>query len=476
MANLSSFYDFVDQHQNHYVQKLAEVVAIDGVSAEPLRRPKVFQMGQWLYQNLKDLGAEVDLVDLGLQKLDNDQTLPLPPLVLAKVGNDPNKRTVCVYGHYDVQPANKSDGWNTDPFILTEDEAGRLFGRGATDDKGPVIAWLWVLHAHRELKIDLPVNLRFIFEGMEECGSEGLDDFIVKEKDGFFKDIDCVCISDNYWLGNNKPCITYGLRGVSYFCVEISGPGRDLHSGLYGGSVHEPMTDLFAIMSRLVDSQGKILIPGIMDSVAPLTEEEKKLYEHIDFNHADFHATMGSSCTIHESEKDTLLHRWRFPSLTLHGIEGAFSGVGAKTVIPAKVIGKFSIRTVPNQEPKEISRLTIDYLNQQFASLKTKNTMRAYGLHAGKSWLSDINHWNYEAAIKAVERIFGVKPDLTREGGSIPVTLTFQEALGKNVLLLPVGAADDGAHSINEKIDRKNYINGIKVMGAYLHEISSIQK
>ena len=196
---------------------------------------------------------------------------PLPPLVVGAYGRDAGKKTLLVYGHYDVQPALKSDGWATDPFELVEDASGRMFGRGSTDDKGPVIAWLWILQAHQQLGVPLPVNLRFVFEGMEESGSTGLDEYVHSAAKGLLADVDCVCISDNYWLGKTKPCLTYGLRGVSYYTIEVSGPGKDLHSGLYGGAVHEPMTDLIALMGRLVDPRGTILIPGITDSVAPLT-------------------------------------------------------------------------------------------------------------------------------------------------------------------------------------------------------------
>jgi Cys-Gly metallodipeptidase DUG1 len=425
---------------------------------------------------------------------------PLPPLVVGAYGRDRAKTTLLVYGHYDVQPALRSDGWATEPFTLEEDAQGRLYGRGSTDDKGPVLAWLWILQAHQQLGVPLPVNLRFVFEGMEESGSTGLDAWVHGAATGLLADVDCVCISDNYWLGKTKPCLTYGLRGVSYYTLEVSGPARDLHSGLFGGAVHEPMTDLVALMSRLVDPRGRILIPGVYDSVAPLTgtrllharththacaraaeaqvgvDAEKARYAGIDFNLDDFHASIGASTTIHASPMDTLMHRWRYPSLSLHGIEGAFYGAGAKTVIPAKVVGKFSIRTVPDQDPREITRLVETYVHAQAATLGTKNTVKVGCIHDGRCWVSDVAHWNYGAAAAAIARVFGAAPDLTREGGSIPVTLTFQEALRKNVLLLPVGACDDGAHSVNEKIDRRNYIEGIKVLGAYLHELAAVAR
>uniref|UniRef100_A0A5F7ZXR4 Peptidase M20 dimerisation domain-containing protein n=1 Tax=Macaca mulatta TaxID=9544 RepID=A0A5F7ZXR4_MACMU len=190
---------------------------------------------------------------------------------------------------------------------------------------------------------------------MEESGSEGLDELIFAQKDTFFKDVDYVCISDNYWLGKKKPCITYGLRGICYFFIEVECSNKDLHSGVYGGSVHEAMTDLILLMGSLVDKRGNILIPGINEAVAAVTEEEHKLYDDIDFDIEEFAKDVGAQILLHNNKKDILMHRWRFPSLSLHGIEGAFSGSGAKTVIPRKVVGKFSIRLVPNMTPEVVS-------------------------------------------------------------------------------------------------------------------------
>ena len=242
-----------------------------------------------------------------------------------------------------MQPALLSDGyflplrllkfrWATDPWTLIEDKEGRMFGRGSTDDKGPVISWLWVIEVYQKLGLDFPVNLKMCFEGMEESGSEGLDDLIYAEADKFFKGTDCVCISDNYWLGTDKPCLTYGLRGVSYFHLTVTGPARDLHSGVFGGTIHEPMTDLVHLMSKLVKPNGEILVPGVMDMVAPVTEAELEIYKHISFNMKDIYDAVGSKSTIHSVEKDALMHRWRYPSLSLHGIEGAFYSAGAKVI------------------------------------------------------------------------------------------------------------------------------------------------
>ncbi|KAF9437564.1 hypothetical protein BGZ76_000219 [Entomortierella beljakovae] len=472
-AHLNQFYAQVDKDQNIYVDRLREVVKIPSVSSDASMRPHVFRMGQWLEKELTRLNVQYELRDPGTHVMDG-HTLQLPSIILGAYGADPAKKTILVYGHYDVQPALKEDGWATEPFELIENEKGELVGRGSTDDKGPILGWLNAIEAHQKLGLELPVNLRMCFEGMEENGSEGLDDVIIAEAKAWFKDVDAVCISDNYWLGDSKPCITYGLRGISYYKVAIKGPGRDLHSGVFGGTVHEPMTDLVNIFSKLVTPQGVILIPGIMDDVAPLTDAEEASYPPLDFNLATLHNAIDATNTIHDNHIDALKGRWRYPSLSLHGIEGAFSAPGAKTVIPAKVIGKFSIRSVPNMVPEKIDELVIKYISAEFAKLGSKNQVEVECLHAGKPWVASFEHPNYVAAAKAVERVFKVKPDLTREGGSIPVTLTFQDALNKNVLLLPMGRSSDGAHSINEKLDRSNYIEGTKLLGTYLWELSTL--
>lgn len=470
---MEKFYDQVDKEQDNFVQKLKEIVAIKSVSSDSTLRSEVVRMGEWFQTELGRLGAVTKRVEPGKQEL-NGETLDLPPIILGRYGNDPNKKTLLVYGHYDVQPALKEDGWATDPFTLTEDSSNRLFGRGATDDKGPILGWLLVIESFKKLGIDFPVNLLMCFEGMEESGSEGLDDIVFKEADGFFKGTDAICISDNYWLGKTKPCLTYGLRGVSYFHICVEGPKADLHSGVFGGTVHEPMTDLISILSRLVSPDGKILIPGIMDQVKPLTSEEDKAYDGLDFSMQTFHDALGAENSIHPDVRKTLMHRWRYPSLSIHGIEGAFYSPGEKTVIPAKVIGKFSIRTVPDMEPDNVTKITETYISSLFGDLNSKNKISVKCVGAGRSWCSSFNHWNFVAGRKAVEKVFKQTPDLTREGGSIPVALTFEEALKKNVLLLPMGACDDGAHSINEKLDRRNFVEGIKLLGTYINELSKV--
>lgn len=476
MAAPAQLTEYIDKNADKFIERLAKAVAIPSVSGDASYRQHVFDMATYLKSELESLGVKVTMVELGKHMLDGVE-VQLPPAILGEIGNDKSKKTVCLYAHYDVQPALITDGWDTDPFKLTIDkESGRLIGRGSSDDKGPLLGWVNVLEAHVKQGIELPVNLKFCFEGMEESGSEGLDELIHREvgPGKFFDGVDCVCISDNYWLNTRTPCLTYGLRGICYYKLTVTGPGRDLHSGVFGRMVHEPMTDLIQVMSKLVTPQGDIMVPGINDLVAPLTDEERKRYESLDYAVDDVDASAGASIAVSSDISTLLMNRMRYPSLSLHGIEGAFYAAGAKTVIPAKVSGKFSVRLVPDMVPVDVDRLVIDYVRSCFAQLGSKNKIEVESLHSGKPWMADPNHWNYAAAAKATETVYGRKPDYTREGGSIPVTLTFAEALGVNVLLLPMGRGDDGAHSTNEKLDRSNYIQGTKLLGTYLWEVSKI--
>ncbi|WFD32510.1 hypothetical protein MSPP1_003558 [Malassezia sp. CBS 17886] len=449
-TNASRVAERIAANEKELVDDLAAAVAIPSVSGDAAYRKDVIAMGNWLKDKFGALGADVATYPLGTQMLDG-KPVELPPVVVGTVGRDAAKKTVLIYGHYDVQPALKSDGWDSEPFTLVNDaKTGRLYGRGSTDDKGPVLGWMHVVKAHRDLGIEMPVNLKFCLEGMEESGSVGLDEFVLREKDNLFRGVDAMCISDNYWLGTKKPCVTHGLRGVAYFKLTVSGPARDLHSGVFGGVVHEPMTDLVKVMASLVTPQGEITIPGIPEQVAPLTDAERRVYDVMEFGIGDIDNATGSSTAISNDKQEALMRRMRYPSLSLHGIEGAFAEAGSKTVIPSKVVGKFSIRLVPDMEPEKVMAAVERKVKSEFAQLHSKNHMSMEQDHPGKPWIADPNHWNYEAAIRATEKVYGVRPDLTREGGSIPITLTFADAL-----------------------DLSNYIKGTQLLGTYLYEVAA---
>jgi len=312
---------------------------------------------------------------------------------------------------------------------------------------------------------------------MEESGSEGLEELVESEKKTFFTGVDLVCISDNYWLGKSKPCLTYGLRGLAYFGIEVECGSKDLHSGVFGGATHEAMGDLIWLLGQLLDEKGNILIPGILDDVCPVTDDEVEMYKSINFDCKAFQEDAGTRDIRFPDDKvQTLMNRWRYPCLSIHGIQGAFSDPGAKTVIPRKVIGKFSIRLVPNQTPTEVHRLVESYIKEKWGSRNSPNRMRIYLAEEGiPSWTSNPLHPTYRACRQAIAYVYGKRPDMIREGGAMSTVLYIQEVTGKNVLLLPMGASDDGAHSQNEKINVTNYIEGTKVMAAYLYELGKVK-
>ncbi|XP_016069102.1 PREDICTED: beta-Ala-His dipeptidase [Miniopterus natalensis] len=468
---------YMDLHQDEFVQTLKEWVAIESDSVQPVPRlrQELFRMMAVAAEELRRLGASVDLVDLGSQQLPDGQTLPMPPVILAELGNEPGKPTVCFYGHLDVQPARQADGWLTDPYTLTEVD-GKLYGRGATDNKGPVLAWVNAVSAFRALGEDLPVNIKFIIEGMEEAGSVGLEELVTREKEGFFSSVDYIVISDNLWVSRWRPALIYGTRGNSYFTVEVKCRDQDFHSGTFGGILHEPMADLVALLGSLTDSSGHILIPGIYDHVAPVTEEERDMYGAIDLDLEEYRSSSQVRRFLYDTKEEILMHLWRFPSLSIHGIEGAFDEPGTKTVIPGRVTGKFSIRLVPHMDVSVVEKQVKQHLQDIFSQRNSPNQMAVsmvLGLHP---WVADVKDHQYLAAKRAIKTVFGTEPDMIRDGSTIPIAKTFQEVIQKSVLMLPLGAVDDGEHSQNEKINRRNYIDGSKLLAAFFLEVAQLHE
>uniref|UniRef100_A0A8C7CVJ5 Peptidase M20 dimerisation domain-containing protein n=1 Tax=Oncorhynchus kisutch TaxID=8019 RepID=A0A8C7CVJ5_ONCKI len=323
---------------------------------------------------------------------------------------------------------------------------GNLYGRGATDNKGPVLAWLHAVESYQATEKEIPVNIKLIIEGLEEVGSYGLLELTRKRNDSFFADVDFIVISDNV-CATRTPALTYETI-YSCYLFQVDCPKLDFHPRVYGGSIQEPMSDLIALLGSLLDHTGKILVPGVTDDVAPLTEDERKLYDNIMIN-----------CN---------------PSLSIHGIQGAFSEPSTKTVIPKQVTGKFSIRQVPNMDPPDVERKVKEHLQQVFSTLKSPN--RVTTTVGAKPWVANLKDPLYVAGQRAVREVFGVEPELIREGSTIPIALNFQEEMEPDVMMLPIGGHDDGEHSQNEKISRYNYIEGTKLLADDFDEISLLQK
>ncbi|XP_070309082.1 beta-Ala-His dipeptidase isoform X2 [Odocoileus virginianus] len=394
---LEKVFQYIELHQDEFVQTLKEWVAVESnwVQPVPRLRRELHQMAGLAADQLQGLGARLASVDTGFHQLPDGQTLPIPPILLAELGSDPKKPTVCFSGHTDVQPARQEDRWLTDPYTLTEVD-GKLYGRGTTDNKGPVLACINAVSAFKALDEGLPVNVKFLIKGMEEARSLALEELVWKEKSGFFSSVDCIVILDNLWISQRKPALIYGTRGNSYFTVEVKCRDQDFHSGTFGGILNESMADLVALLGSLVDKSGCILVPGLYEHVAPVTEE-KRMYEAIDLDVGEFRSSSRVKGLLFDTKEELLMHLWRYPSLSIHGIEGAFHEPGAKTVIPGRVIGKFSIRLVPHVDMSVVETQVKQHLEYIFSKRNSSNQMTvstALGLHP---WIANISDHQYLA-------------------------------------------------------------------------------
>ena len=442
-------------------QYLIDLVKIQSVSSDPSKKEQSLKTANFVVSKLQELGAEAKIVPNALEGRN--------PLLFAKLGSDPNKKTILFYSHYDVQPALKEDGWDSDPFTVIEKD-GYLYGRGVSDDKGPIAV---VYQAIKELQQagDLPVNVCWLYEGEEESGSLGFEQTVSKAYQ-FFGKIDGLMICDTAWFGEKVPSMDYGFRGLVYAFIEIRGPNKDQHSGQFGGSFREPMTDLVYLLSKLISLDGKILIDGVYDSVKPLTPEEEKLYENIEFNISEYKKSIGySSKWENEDSAKVLMNLWRYPSLTIHGIEGAFYGPGAKTVIPAKVIGKVSMRLVPDQKPAEIAKLFKTYVEKEFAKLQSPNTLEFKEPGTGDWWYGDLNNFLFKANTKAIKEYWKMDPIYARSGGSIPIIPFMEKTFNAPAVGISTGQSTDGAHSQNERLRIKNLEGSKEVIKLILQDI-----
>lgn len=476
-ASLSDVRKVVSENAEHYIDRLAEAVAIPSVSTNLDMRDHCHKMAERMHEWIQELDGTSEKVMIGFQELEDGTRFNLPPVILATFGRlDRTKPTVMVYGHYDVQPASKADGWSTEPFVLTEID-DKLYGRGATDDKGPILAWLWAVDVYRRLDRTLPVNLKLCLEGMEESRSECLSDLLQREarRGGFLADVDYIVVTDNYCLSGSKPCLTYGLRGLASFELDVFAGTQTLHSGVYGGCIAEPMTDLVQLLASVSASgHDDIAVPDCgRSSAEPLTEQEEALYRGITFDLGEFQKEAGGVSALMGggSVKEVLMNRWRYPSLSIHGIE-PYTGPGLKTVIPGAVSGKFSIRLVPGQDPEKVENSVRATLEARFKELKSPNRLTITS-SSSRAWLTNPKGTLFQAGASALLKVHGVRPDLTREGGTIPVVGMLQEAIEAEIMLLPLGSSDDGAHSENEKMGKAQYLNGIPVLCTLLEEIAT---
>jgi acetylornithine deacetylase/succinyl-diaminopimelate desuccinylase-like protein len=447
-----------NSNKERYLNELLELLRIPSVSADPSFKNDVLKCAETIAEGLRKIG---------LDKVEVCKTAG-NPIVYGEKIIDPAKPTVLVYGHYDVQPADPLELWTSpafEPVIKTTDKhpQGAIYARGACDDKGQMFMHVKAVESMLAAN-ELPCNVKFMIEGEEEVGSENLAIFVKNEKKRLKADI--ILVSDTGMLANDVPSITTGLRGLSYVEVEVTGPNRDLHSGLYGGCVANPINVLAEMIASLHDSNGKITIPGFYDKVVELTDEERAEMAKAPFSHEAYCKALDIAETMGEAGYSTMERGSIRPTLDVNGIWGGYTGEGAKTVIASKAFAKISMRLVPDQDPEEITNL----FKNHFESI-TPNAVKVVVKphHGGEAAVTPIDSIGYKAASLAYEKAFGKKPIPVRSGGSIPIVAMFEKELGLKTILMGFGLDSDAIHSPNEHFGLFNFYKGIETIPYFYH-------
>lgn len=450
-----SIIQYLDQQRQRHLDQLTELLRIPSISTDPQRATDVQRAAEWVRRRLTDAGCTHAEIHATARH----------PVVYGEWLGAPGRPTILVYGHYDVQPVDPLELWNVPPFEPAIRD-GRIYARGASDDKGQFIVHVNALEAHLSNGGSCPVNVKYLIEGEEEIGSPNLASFIKKRLDRLA--CDAVIVSDTAMLAKGLPSICYGLRGLSYIEVEVRGTDRDLHSGSYGGAVVNPAIALVQMLAALKDAKGRVTIPGFYDRAKRITVAERRALGALPHSDRTFKKSIAAPELFGEAGYTTLERLWARPSLDINGIWAGFTGEGAKTVIPAVAHAKVSMRLVPDQTPHEISRKAASYLNK-LAPKSVKVSVK--DLHGGEPWLAPTDHPALQAASRALERAFGKAPVFAREGGSIPVVADFERLLKVPSVLMGIGLNDDNLHAPNEKLDLDNFYGGIKAAAFLMEEL-----
>ena len=456
---MNNVIDFINTNRDRYVEELKEYLAIPSISALPQHAPDVKRAAEWSAEEMRRIGMQnVKLIDT-----------PGFPVVYGEWLGAPGAPTILFYGHYDVQPVDPVNLWTSPPFEATIRD-GEIYARGSADDKGQVFMHFKAVEAHLKQNGNLPVNMKFLIEGEEEVGSANLDNFIKGHKDLLKANV--VVISDSPMFDRGIPSICYGLRGLTYFQIDLRGSKSDLHSGSFGGAVANPAMVLAQVLTLMKDKGGRIKIDGFYDDVVALRPEERAEWEKLPFNEKKYKAELGAPKLFGETGFTTLERVWARPTFEVNGLLSGFTGEGAKTVLPAVAMAKVSMRLVPNQDPKKIGDLFEAYL--QKVTPKTM-ALKITRMHGGKPWMTAFDNPFVQAAGRAIEQGFGQRPVFNREGGSIPVVSTFQEELGVPCVLFGVGLPDENAHAPDEKLDLGNFHNGVIASAFLYREIGALK-
>lgn len=455
---MENLIQYINQNYENFVEELKEFLRIQSISSDPEKKSEMQRAADFLMFKFNELGFN------NVQVLNPDDG---HPIVYAEKIVDPKKPTVLIYGHYDVQPVDPIELWKSPPFE-PEIRDGKIWARGATDDKGQLFTHVKSVEAFVKTNTELPVNVKFIIEGEEEIGSPSLPKTIQKYKN--LLKCDSVVISDTSIYDEKTPSITYSLRGLAYFQIEITGPNRDLHSGTFGGAVMNPIQALSDLLSGMKDKNGKITIPHFYDDVLPLTKKERDGFKKLKFNEKAYMKELGVKELFGEKGFTTLERTWARPTLEINGIWGGYTGPGTKTVLPSKAYAKISMRLVPNQTPKKVEKLLKAYLKK---AVPKSVTYKLETLHGGEPAITQIDNKAIQDAAKAMKQAFGKEPVFIREGGSIPIVVDFNRILKAPVVLMGFGLSTENLHSPNEHFDLNNFKRGVICSAYFMNEFSS---
>ena len=448
---MSSVEKYIQENAKSFEEQLFHFLRIPSVSTDSKHKGDVKKAAQFLIDQLNEIGLD----KVTLHETDGH------PIITAEKCPHEDQPTVLIYGHYDVQPSDPDELRETPPFEPTVKE-GRVYARGSSDDKGQSFTHVKAIEAYMKTGTDLPVNVKFILEGEEEIGSPNLIPFIQSNKE--LLECDMVLISETAMFGEDQPSITYGLRGLAYMEVHVTGPNRDLHSGVFGGAVENPANALAEIIAKLKDEDGVIQIPGFYDDVEPMTDEMREAYNKLPFDEEGYKKDLNLKAVHGEKGYSTLERASARPSLDVNGLWSGYQGEGAKTVLPAKAGAKISMRLVPDQNPKEIAKLFTDYVKSLAPNTLTVEVEEHHG---GHPVVIDLDFYGLKAAAKAFEEVYNKDVLFAREGGSIPIVADFKKVLGVNSILMGFGQTKDALHSPNESFSLKDFHRGIQTSAKF---------
>ena len=444
--------DYQEKNKDRFLNEMLDLLRIPSVSAKSEHKPDMQKCAELVKQRLLDAGC------------DKAEVMPTDghPAVYGEKIIDSSKPTVLVYGHYDVQPVEPLELWHNGPFEPVIKD-GKVYARGSADDKGQFYMHVKALETLVKTN-SMSTNIKFLIEGEEEVGSPNLGKFVAKHKNLLKTDV--ILISDSSMLSMENPSLDIGVRGLSYIEVEVTGPGRDLHSGTYGGAVANPVTMLAKMIASCHDENNHITIPGFYDDVVEATKEERELMARAPYNEEEYKKELGVKELWGEKGYTTNERTGIRPTIEVNGIWGGYTGEGAKTVLPSKATAKISARLVPNQSSRKITDMLLDYFKK---IAPPSVTVKAFEHHGGEPYMTPIDSKGYKAAAKAVETTFGKQPIPVRGGGSIPICSILEKELGVKIIFMGFGLDNDNLHSPNEKYNIENYYKGIETI-PYFHK------